>query len=146
MGVMGLHSRLHGPRALLGCSPLFPEAEVGLPLHTHYRLLYRLVVCRHQLIHHVVFPRCLVLAVVLAYTLPQVVRQVQLYPRRWYVVVPGSLNAPLILHFLALDGGTQVMVFILSFAVQGAAGTSHPFPEWAGAYQAGYYDRCMVDS
>ncbi|KAF8552269.1 OPT superfamily oligopeptide transporter [Imleria badia] len=27
----------------------------------------------------------------------------------------------------ALDGGTQVMVFILSFAVQGAAGTSHLF-------------------
>ncbi|KAF8557285.1 OPT superfamily oligopeptide transporter [Imleria badia] len=43
----------------------------------------------------------------------------------------------------ALDGGTQVMVFILSFAVQGAAGTSHLFPAWWGANQGGNYDRCM---
>ncbi|KAJ3903968.1 OPT oligopeptide transporter protein-domain-containing protein [Lentinula edodes] len=35
----------------------------------------------------------------------------------------------------ALDGGTQVMVFVLSFAVQGAAGTSHLFPQWWGANQ-----------
>ncbi|KAN0091066.1 OPT oligopeptide transporter domain containing protein [Tylopilus felleus] len=42
----------------------------------------------------------------------------------------------------ALDGGTQVMVFILSFAVQGAAGTSHLFPSWWGADQGGNYDRC----
>ncbi|KAH7929731.1 OPT oligopeptide transporter [Leucogyrophana mollusca] len=42
----------------------------------------------------------------------------------------------------ALDGGTQVMVFILSFAVQGAAGTSHLFPTWWGANQGGNYDRC----
>ena len=42
-----------------------------------------------------------------------------------------------------LDGGTQVMVFILSFAVQGAAGTSHLFPAWWGANQGGNYDRCM---
>ncbi|KAF8124327.1 OPT oligopeptide transporter protein-domain-containing protein [Boletus edulis] len=43
----------------------------------------------------------------------------------------------------ALDGGTQVMVFILSFAVQGAAGTAHLFPSWWGANQGGNYDRCM---
>ena len=30
----------------------------------------------------------------------------------------------------ALDGGTQVMVFILSFAVQGASGESHLFTQW----------------
>lgn len=42
----------------------------------------------------------------------------------------------------ALDGGTQVMVFILSFAVQGAGGTSHLFPAWWGANQEGNYDRC----
>ena len=28
----------------------------------------------------------------------------------------------------ALDGGTQVMVFILTFAVFGGSGNSHPFP------------------
>jgi len=44
----------------------------------------------------------------------------------------------------ALDGGTQVMVFILSFAVQGAGGTSHLFPQWWGANQNGNYDRCAV--
>ncbi|KAI9452352.1 OPT oligopeptide transporter protein-domain-containing protein [Lactarius psammicola] len=46
----------------------------------------------------------------------------------------------------ALDGGTQVMVFILSFAVQGAAGTSHLFPQWWGANRNGNYDRCAVVS
>ncbi|KAJ7261713.1 OPT oligopeptide transporter protein-domain-containing protein [Mycena haematopus] len=44
----------------------------------------------------------------------------------------------------ALDGGTQVMVFILSFAVQGASGKSHLFPQWWGANQNGNYDRCAV--
>lgn len=32
----------------------------------------------------------------------------------------------------ALDGGTQVMVFILTFAVFGGSGTAHYFPYWAG--------------
>ncbi|KAI8648228.1 hypothetical protein NCS57_01490700 [Fusarium keratoplasticum] len=32
----------------------------------------------------------------------------------------------------ALDGGTQVMVFIATFAVFGGSGKSVPFPEWAG--------------
>jgi hypothetical protein len=30
----------------------------------------------------------------------------------------------------ALDGGTQVISFILNFAVFGAAGEAHAFPEW----------------
>lgn len=32
----------------------------------------------------------------------------------------------------ALDGGTQVISFILNFAVFGASGTAHNFPEWWG--------------
>jgi len=44
-----------------------------------------------------------------------------------------SLGTPDQSSDVALDGGTQVMVFILSFAVQGAGGTSHPFPTWWGA-------------
>jgi hypothetical protein len=32
----------------------------------------------------------------------------------------------------ALDGGTQVIIFILSFAVFGGSGEAHPFPEWPG--------------
>jgi len=58
------------------------------------------------------------------------------YPR-WFVKYNYILGA-------ALDGGTQVMVFILSFAVQGAAGTSHLFPQWWGANQGGNYDRCFL--
>ncbi|KAG2157265.1 OPT oligopeptide transporter protein-domain-containing protein [Suillus clintonianus] len=57
------------------------------------------------------------------------------YPR-WFVKYNYLVGA-------ALDGGTQVMVFILSFAVQGAAGTAHLFPEWWGANQGGNYDRCL---
>ncbi|KAI0066210.1 OPT superfamily oligopeptide transporter [Artomyces pyxidatus] len=56
------------------------------------------------------------------------------YPK-WFAKYNYILGA-------ALDGGTQVMVFILSFAVQGAAGTSHLFPAWWGANQGGNYDRC----
>jgi len=44
----------------------------------------------------------------------------------------------------ALDGGTQVVVFILSFAVLGAGGVSHLFPAWWGANQGGNYDRCAM--
>ncbi|KAI0268601.1 OPT oligopeptide transporter [Gloeopeniophorella convolvens] len=58
------------------------------------------------------------------------------YPK-WFAKYNYILGA-------ALDGGTQVMVFILSFAVQGAAGTSHLFPQWWGANQNGNYDRCAV--
>ncbi|KAG6329472.1 hypothetical protein ID866_9617 [Astraeus odoratus] len=43
----------------------------------------------------------------------------------------------------ALDGGTQVMVFILSFAVFGAAGYTHLFHAWWGANQGGNYDHCL---
>jgi OPT family oligopeptide transporter len=61
------------------------------------------------------------------------------YPN-WFVKYNYILAA-------ALDGGTQVMVFILSFAVFGAAGNSHLFPQWWGANQNGNYDRCvLVDS
>ncbi|OJA15602.1 hypothetical protein AZE42_10123 [Rhizopogon vesiculosus] len=56
------------------------------------------------------------------------------YPR-WFVKYNYIVGA-------ALDGGTQVMVFILSFAVQGAGGTSHLFPAWWGANQGGNYDHC----
>ncbi|KAH9986323.1 OPT oligopeptide transporter protein-domain-containing protein [Russula compacta] len=44
----------------------------------------------------------------------------------------------------ALDAGTHIMVFILSFAVHGATKTSHMFPKWWGANYSGNYDRCAV--
>ncbi|KAI0266365.1 OPT oligopeptide transporter protein-domain-containing protein [Gloeopeniophorella convolvens] len=58
------------------------------------------------------------------------------YPR-WFAKYNYILAA-------ALDGGTQVMVFILSFAVQGASGKAHLFPQWWGANQNGNYDRCAL--
>jgi hypothetical protein len=42
----------------------------------------------------------------------------------------------------ALDGGAQVAIFILSFAVFGAAGTDRPFPGWWGNPAVGNVDRC----
>lgn len=42
----------------------------------------------------------------------------------------------------ALDGGAQVIIFVLSFAVYGASGASHPFPSWWGNPD-GYVDHCM---
>ena len=77
---------------------------------------------------------------------PEMVRQVQLHSRRRCVrfYINEYPVKVLTCGRTALDGGTQVMVFILSFAVQGAAGTSHLFPQWWGANQGGNYDRCAV--
>lgn len=46
------------------------------------------------------------------------------YHARWFRKYNFLMSA-------ALDGGTQVMVFVWSFAVGGASGTSTPFPRWA---------------
>jgi hypothetical protein len=47
----------------------------------------------------------------------------------------------------ALDGGTQVLVFILTFAVFGGSGVSRPFPTWAGNPDTEVHnlDYCMVN-
>ena len=42
----------------------------------------------------------------------------------------------------ALDGGSQVILFILSFAVFGASGNAVPFPFWAGNPATLSVDRC----
>jgi len=44
-----------------------------------------------------------------------------------------------------MDGGTQVMVFLLSFAVAGASGVSRPFPAWWGNNLGGNADRCAYN-
>ncbi|KAL0960204.1 hypothetical protein HGRIS_011837 [Hohenbuehelia grisea] len=56
------------------------------------------------------------------------------YPR-WYRKYNYILGG-------ALDGGAQVMIFILSFAVFGAAGKQRPFPNWAGNPARGNVDYC----
>ncbi|RDW63662.1 hypothetical protein BP6252_11207 [Coleophoma cylindrospora] len=45
-----------------------------------------------------------------------------------------------------MDGGTQVMVFLLSFAVAGASGVARPFPQWWGNNIAGNADRCAYNT
>lgn len=42
----------------------------------------------------------------------------------------------------ALDGGSQVIFFILSFAVFGAGGMARPFPTWWGNPATLSADRC----
>ncbi|KAJ5782256.1 hypothetical protein N7457_004030 [Penicillium paradoxum] len=44
----------------------------------------------------------------------------------------------------AFDGASLTVLFILSFAVFGAGGPSHPFPSWWGNNQKGNYDWCPV--
>lgn len=53
----------------------------------------------------------------------------QWYLRKYH---PAMFNQYNYLISAALDGGTQVIVFILSFAVFGGSGTEHAFPTWAG--------------
>lgn len=48
----------------------------------------------------------------------------------------------------AMDGGTQVLVFVFTFAVFGGSGTAHPFPVWAGNTQdvnGLNIDYCMIN-
>ncbi|KAI4729996.1 peptide transporter [Aureobasidium sp. EXF-10728] len=44
----------------------------------------------------------------------------------------------------AMDGASLLALFILSFAVFGAAGSSKPFPSWFGNNVNGNYDHCPV--
>ena len=61
------------------------------------------------------------------------------YRTRWFIKYNYLLSA-------ALDGGTQVLVFILTFAVFGGAGKQRNFPPyWGNNFQDGHYDYCMSD-
>nr|VWO98615.1 Protein kinase domain-containing protein [Ganoderma boninense] len=63
----------------------------------------------------------------------------QLWLRRYH---PGWFKKYNYILGGALDGGAQVMIFILSFAVFGASGVPKPFPPWAGNPVAGNVDYC----
>ncbi|CAK1365402.1 unnamed protein product [Cercospora beticola] len=65
---------------------------------------------------------------------------VRKYHAKWFVNYNYLLSA-------ALDGGAQVMVFVLTFAVAGGSGTAHPFPTWWGNPDPSVHnsDRCMVN-
>ncbi|KAL7917413.1 OPT oligopeptide transporter domain-containing protein [Trichoderma austrokoningii] len=70
----------------------------------------------------------------------------QFYLRRFH---PGLFIKYNYLISAALDGGTQVMVFILSFSVLGASGTQHNFPTYAlnngGTNNNKNIDYCMFN-
>ncbi|KIW00506.1 OPT family small oligopeptide transporter [Verruconis gallopava] len=64
----------------------------------------------------------------------------RIYRPQWFVDYNYLLSA-------ALDGGTQVMVFILTFAVFGGSGNAVKFPTWAGNPDTSVHnlDYCMVN-
>ncbi|PYH90969.1 OPT oligopeptide transporter [Aspergillus ellipticus CBS 707.79] len=65
---------------------------------------------------------------------------VQYYLRNWH----PKLFKDSYLITGALDGASLTIVFILSFAVFGAAGSAHDFPSWWGNNVNGNYDWCPV--
>ncbi|KAH8752997.1 peptide transporter MTD1, partial [Diaporthe sp. PMI_573] len=64
----------------------------------------------------------------------------QLYLRRR---LPRIYNKYNYLIGAALDGGSQVVIFVLSFAVFGASGTERPFPSWWGNPADTNPDHCI---
>ncbi|PYI13003.1 OPT superfamily oligopeptide transporter [Aspergillus japonicus CBS 114.51] len=68
----------------------------------------------------------------------------QFWLRRYH---PHLFNKYNYIVSAALDGGTQICVFILTFAVFGGSGTSHPFPTWTGNPDTSVHnlDYCMVN-
>ena len=57
------------------------------------------------------------------------------YKPDWFIKYNYILSA-------AMDGGTQVIVFILTFAVQGGSGSAVAFPTYWGNNAEGNYDYC----
>ncbi|KAE9396396.1 OPT oligopeptide transporter [Gymnopus androsaceus JB14] len=51
----------------------------------------------------------------------------QYYLRKYYPTWFRKYN---FLLSAALDGGTEIMIFVSTFAVNGGSGTAHPFPNW----------------
>ncbi|EPS95634.1 OPT oligopeptide transporter [Fomitopsis schrenkii] len=58
---------------------------------------------------------------------------------RWFVEYNYLVAA-------AMDAGTQVVIFILNFAIFGAAGTAYQFPQWWGNDFKLSADRCLLPS
>ncbi|PBK87529.1 hypothetical protein ARMGADRAFT_938783, partial [Armillaria gallica] len=56
---------------------------------------------------------------------------------------PGWFKKYNYLTSAALDGGSQVILFILSFAVFGASNKAVDFPFWRGNPENLSVDRCM---
>ena len=55
---------------------------------------------------------------------------------------PGFFREYAYMIMGAFDGASLCALFIMTFAVFGAAGASKPFPQWWGNNVAGNYDLC----
>jgi hypothetical protein len=65
---------------------------------------------------------------------------VQFYVRRRY---PGWFLKYNYILSAAISGGTELLVFVTTFAVQGASGKAVPFPPyWGNNFQTGNFDYC----
>ena len=62
----------------------------------------------------------------------------------WHVGIHAYASADNYIVAGALDGGTQVISFILNLAVFGAVGEAHNFPEWWGNSLKYSSDRCLL--
>ena len=63
----------------------------------------------------------------------------RVYRTNWFIKYNYILSA-------GMDGGAQVIGFILTFTVFGAGGKVVPFPPyWGNNHQKGNYDYCMRD-
>jgi hypothetical protein len=61
------------------------------------------------------------------------------YRTNWFIKYNYILSA-------GMDGGAQVIGFLLTFTVFGAGGKVVPFPPyWGNNHQKGNYDYCMRD-
>jgi OPT oligopeptide transporter protein len=80
---------------------------------------------------------CVILSIVLAGLF------VQGYLRTYK---PESFKKYAYLVPAGLDGGSLLVIFVLSFAVYGAAGTAKPFPNYFLNPASGYMDRCPAPS
>ncbi len=68
---------------------------------------------------------------------------VQFYVRKRY---PSWFLRYNYLLAAAISGGTELLVFVTTFAVQGASGTAVPFPPyWGNNFQAGNFDYCALN-
>jgi hypothetical protein len=68
---------------------------------------------------------------------------VQFYVRKrypeWFLKYNYIMSA-------AISGGTEMLVFITTFAVQGASGRAVPFPPyWGNNFQKGNFDYCATN-
>lgn len=111
MGYNSIPLRLHRSTSTLDSLSLLAKTSVQISQHSDHSVIHGLALCRYQLRHRHVFRP----------GIPRTVVAEKVPSTPVYQVYNYILSA-------ALDGGTQVMVFILTSAVFGGSGKARPFP------------------